>query len=277
MRRAFCLWLCLLVCALAQPVVHKCHTETVKRSDGCDIYGINNYGAEVTITLSAQLDNMRSSVPLPLTTTIPPHGRILLVSLRANDNGGSWEYSYNSHWCWGLVGVQHDDSVVYRLPYGEGEAFNIVQGYNGDFSHFEDSTYAVDFSMPDGTPIHCARDGVVADVEESYTRGGPDENLGGNYVIIKHADGTMAEYFHLKPGGAAVREGQVVRAGDLLGYSGRTGFADGPHLHFMVFRAKSGYDRESIPTLFRVEGEPEPVRLREGRAYHNPPTPVTVP
>lgn len=268
-------WLCLLLSfALAQPVVHRCQTECLKRSDGCDIYGINDYGSEVTITVTAELQNMTSDQPLPYTTTIGPHERILLVRLREDDPSQSWRYNYKYHWCWGIAGAQHDDSVVYRLPYQAGEAFSIIQAYDGAFSHYGDSACALDFSMPDGTPVYCARDGVVGSTEAGYVQGGQDRNLGGNYVLVKHADGTMAEYFHLSPDGVVVREGQSVRAGDLLGYSGHTGFADGPHLHFMVFRAVDGFHRESIPTVFEVEGELEPVRLVKGRAYRCPGVPA---
>ncbi len=270
-RRLWLLIVCLVLAqgAVAQPVVHKCSVEGVKRPDGCDIYGINNYGVEVTITVTGELQNMESSHPLPWTQVVPGNSRVLLVTLRQMDNGESWRYNYNSHWCWGIQGARADDSVVYRLPYEAGEAFPIIQGYNGTFSHFGDNAYGLDFSMPDGTAVYCARDGVVADTEDRYTQGGNDENLGGNYILVKHDDGTIAEYFHLRPGGVLVRPGQAVRAGEQIGWSGHTGYADGPHLHFMVFAAVDGFHRRSFPTRFAVDGEEEPVQLLQGRAYRN--------
>lgn len=268
--RVALLVLLLLRLALAQPVVHKCTTDCIKNTQGCEIYGGNNYGVEVTITVTATLENMISTQPLPYTVTIPPHSQVLLLRLKQDDPSRSWRYNYNTHWCWGSVDAVHDDSVVYRLPYAPGEAFPIIQGYHGTFSHFDDNAYGLDFSMPDGTPVHCARAGVVADTEDRYTQGGNDETLGGNYVLIKHDDGTIAEYFHLSPGGVRVQEGDRVEPGDLIGYSGHTGYADGPHLHFMVFRALDGFHRQSVPTVFEVEGEGEPVQLRQGRAYRCP-------
>ncbi len=255
---------------LAQRANHKCEVEAVKRSDGCDIYVSNGYGVEITVTINAELENMRSSEPLPFTVTVPGRRRVMVMSLLQDEPRLSWRYNYSTHWCWGSTGVVHDDTVVYRLPYASGEAFPVLQGYDGRFSHSGDNACALDFSMPDGTPVHAAREGVVVDTEDGYKLGGHDRRLGGNYVLVRHADGTIAEYFHLNPGGVAVRVGQVVQAGDLLGYSGHTGFADGPHLHFMVFRAVNGHHRESFPTRFEVDGESEPVQLREGRAYRCP-------
>lgn len=53
----------------------------------------------------------------------------------------------------------------------------------------------------------------------------------GNHVIVDHGDGTFAAYAHLKRGSAAVREGESVAAGQVLGQVGNTGNSSMPHLH----------------------------------------------
>ena len=55
-----------------------------------------------------------------------------------------------------------------------------------------------------------------------------------NYVVLDHGDGTFSEYHHLAPWGAAVRPGQTVCAGQLVGLCGATGYAVGAHLHWSV-------------------------------------------
>ena len=55
-----------------------------------------------------------------------------------------------------------------------------------------------------------------------------------NYVAIRHPDGLVSWYLHLKKNSIAVGIGQQVEAGDLLGYVGSSGFSDIPHLHFEV-------------------------------------------
>jgi murein DD-endopeptidase MepM/ murein hydrolase activator NlpD len=67
-----------------------------------------------------------------------------------------------------------------------------------------------------------------------------------------------------------VREGDQVKTGDLLGYCGHTGFAAGPHLHFVVYRAVDAYHREGYPIVFRVDGQDQPVILEQGRSYAAP-------
>lgn len=88
----------------------------------------------------------------------------------------------------------------------------------------------VDFRAPIGTPIMAAGAGTVTDTESAYTRSGCQY---GKFVLIKHANGLSTIYGHLSQ--VSVSPGQSVSAGQVIGYSGDTGYATGPHLHFGVY------------------------------------------
>ncbi len=54
----------------------------------------------------------------------------------------------------------------------------------------------------------------------------------GNYVVISHGDGVTTHYAHMSK--RAVKAGQTVKKGDVIGYTGATGVTNGPHLHFEI-------------------------------------------
>jgi murein DD-endopeptidase MepM/ murein hydrolase activator NlpD len=96
--------------------------------------------------------------------------------------------------------------------------------------------YAFDWFMPIGTPILAAREGKVDFRESRYNNlGGEDLMEETNGIILKHTGGEYSLYAHLKFRGITVKRGQEIFKGQLIGFSGQTGFANYPHLHFEVF------------------------------------------
>jgi murein DD-endopeptidase MepM/ murein hydrolase activator NlpD len=67
-----------------------------------------------------------------------------------------------------------------------------------------------------------------------------------NFVTVKHDDGTVAKYLHIKTGSAKVKEGDTVKQGDPLAEVGNVGNSLTGHIHFVV--EKGG---DSIPVTFR--------------------------
>ncbi len=78
-------------------------------------------------------------------------------------------------------------------------------------------------------------------IKDDSSIGGYDKKFlnHANYVCIYHADGTVANYAHLNTKGVVVKEGDFVNQGQLIAYSGNTGYADGPHLHFELLNTST--------------------------------------
>jgi murein DD-endopeptidase MepM/ murein hydrolase activator NlpD len=85
----------------------------------------------------------------------------------------------------------------------------------------------IDIAVPEGTPIRAAASGTVIFTQPEASSGGY-----GNYTCIDHGGGLSTCYAHQSS--FAVSEGQSVSQGDIIGYTGCTGYCLGPHLHFEV-------------------------------------------
>lgn len=85
----------------------------------------------------------------------------------------------------------------------------------------------IDFTAPVGTEIYSTGNGTVGRVEY-------DGRGYGNNVIINHGYGYLTLYAHMSK--VAVRQGQKINRGDVIGYVGNTGSSTGPHLHYEVIR-----------------------------------------
>ncbi|MBK9760360.1 MAG: M23 family metallopeptidase [Flavobacteriales bacterium] len=91
----------------------------------------------------------------------------------------------------------------------------------------------LDFTSPVGTEIYASGDGRVTFAE--YSTSGY-----GIHIIIDHGFGYETLYGHLSR--LKVSNGQRVKRGDLIGYSGNTGLSSGPHLHYEVHKSGTAVD-----------------------------------
>jgi murein DD-endopeptidase MepM/ murein hydrolase activator NlpD len=84
----------------------------------------------------------------------------------------------------------------------------------------------VDFDVPEGTPVRATAQGIVtqAGVKDGY----------GLVVRIKHGKGLETRYAHLS--GLAIAKGAAVESGTVIGYSGKSGLASVPRLHYEVIK-----------------------------------------
>lgn len=127
-----------------------------------------------------------------------------------------------------------DSSYVYTLPFEHRKKVFLIQGYESAFSHKGER--ALDFKVKTGTKVCAARAGVVKATRRDSDRRGlqPANLMDGNYIIIRHEDGSEAHYWHFKKDGVLVQEGDTVATGQPIGFSGNTGYSAFPHLHFEV-------------------------------------------
>ncbi|NJN30556.1 MAG: M23 family metallopeptidase [Synechococcales cyanobacterium RM1_1_8] len=136
---------------------------------------------------------------------------------------------------------------------GEG---SISQGNGGSTSHTGRSQYAYDYAVPIGTPVYSMRPGTVVKMRDIHpdTGGGISNQNQFNYVLIDHGNGYRSAYLHLQQGFRSrinISVGSTVQAGQLIGYSGNSGWSTGPHLHVEVHRpTPEGYFGKTVP--FRI-------------------------
>jgi Peptidase family M23 len=83
----------------------------------------------------------------------------------------------------------------------------------------------IDFAAPIGTPIYATADGKIEEVSVKFSGY-------GKMVVIDHGFGYKTRYAHMHD--FAVRSGQNIKRGELIGYVGDTGISTAPHLHYEV-------------------------------------------
>jgi murein DD-endopeptidase MepM/ murein hydrolase activator NlpD len=126
--------------------------------------------------------------------------------------------------------------------YGDRRVFRYVSGLSDTAIHA-----GVDYGVPTGTEVRSCAAGKVALARFRIST--------GNSVVLEHLPGVYSLYYHLDS--IQVAQGDRVNAGDILGKSGSTGLATGPHLHWEIrvagenadpdaFVARAVLDKETI-------------------------------
>lgn len=120
-----------------------------------------------------------------------------------------------------------------------------AQVYNGHGHN------GIDIGVPIGTPVLAALSGTILDTGNTdavYDSSGNQCYSFGKWVMIDHGNGLNTMYAHLSE--IDVSRGESVATGQLLGLSGMTGYATGPHLHFGVYATEG----TKIMTLRQFRG-----------------------
>jgi len=118
----------------------------------------------------------------------------------------------------------------------------------------------IDFRAPVGTPILAALSGTVLEVNH----GAVQNCQYGKWVLVRHGNGLATLYAHLST--INVSKGDSVTTGELVGNSGMTGYATGPHLHFTTYLA----DAVSFKQYTCKSGYTVTIPIAPPEAYLNP-------
>jgi murein DD-endopeptidase MepM/ murein hydrolase activator NlpD len=122
----------------------------------------------------------------------------------------------------------------------------------------------IDFRASSGTKVLSAMEGVVKGT--GNTDSVPPKCYSyGKWVLVEHPNGLSTLYAHLSL--IKVNPGQSVNAGDIIGYSGNTGYSTGPHLHFGVYASK-GVQITKFENSINCKDKYIPLASRD--AYLNP-------
>lgn len=149
------------------------------------------------------------------------------------------------------------DSVFITQHFGNTAFSKTTLAYNGQGHN------GVDFRSPLGSRVKSADSGVIEGVGDTDLAC-PGASY-GKWIMVKHSNGLSTLYAHLSL--IKVTKGQIVVTGDILGYSGNTGYSTGPHLHFSVFASQGVriMDRQS-----RVCGKTYTMPIADLKAYLDP-------
>lgn len=112
-----------------------------------------------------------------------------------------------------------------------------------------------------GADVLAVADGVVRSVRDGVVDNAPlapqaeptsltADGLYGNYVVLQLAPDVFVHYAHLQRGSVAVKVGQRVHRGQVLGRVGQSGNTGGPHLHLQLSNAVTFEGSEGIPFVF---------------------------
>jgi murein DD-endopeptidase MepM/ murein hydrolase activator NlpD len=232
-------------------------------------YYVDNAGpvpATVTLTFRS-FRNLRPPIRSPGERVVAAESTMTLAHLDVVVRGARMGAEASITIDLGASDTEPDEEFLYGIPFGGEAPRRLIQGFDGTETHREGMRYALDFAMPKGTPIVAARGGTVVHVQDGFEKGGADPELlqRANIVVVAHGDGTVASYGHLSSG-LPVSVGDSVAEGDLIAYSGATGFVGQPHLHFHVgVRLLADPGRTILIRLKDSNGYP--VDLAEGSAF----------
>lgn len=107
-------------------------------------------------------------------------------------------------------------------PVDEGLVTSVFGGRDSPIFGSAEFHNGVDIAVPENTPVLCAADGVVSEAGESEGN--------GIYLRYRVSGGIEIVYAHLNK--LNVKKGQKVKQGEVMAYSGSTGYSTGPHLHY---------------------------------------------
>lgn len=234
------------------------HASLENKYDYIEAVAHNDGPAIVSAVINIGGTNCITDTTSPIRIVVRPRESLVIAHIRSAALGVSCQSTISTSFQLGDFS-KGMDGIPFRLPFENNNEFTVGQAFGGTITSHNtpDTQYALDINMPERTKIVAAKEGIVVDCEFGYTNsGGKEEWLKqqANYVVIEHEDGSLSQYAHLAPIPVPIMLGTHVSAGQLIGYSGTTGYSSGPHLHFAVLKPYIGQDgmvaKSAVPFTF---------------------------
>ena len=245
----------------------KLKTYSNKIEKGFEFLADNGEYCPVSVKVNLELNNLSSSEGNNKVFVIPPRTKNYLITKLLLIKPGRYGYKSKTKFNYGnSLKEQYDEEYVYHLPYKNKSEFTLSQGYHGTRTH--QAKNALDFSMPIGTDVHAAREGIVIKVVETNNKTCDKKECAkyNNSILIYHPDGTFSSYLHINTNEALVAVGEKIMKGQVIAKSGNIGWSSGPHLHLEVFKQKIE-KRVTLKTKFKINEGSEAVFLKEKEKY----------
>ena len=211
----------LVVAQKVSPANLRVYTEAAS-ADAVNFFVENKLRNDFHIVVRLQvMHGYACTCQLPFNRNISK-GRTLLFTLRPRESVGSQTYSFTWSY-WNEVAAKKIKEVEYLLPVSQGESVN-VHTLQGISPTTPDGRYVIGFTVKNDAQIHAVRKGRVVEIVND------DISSENNKMVIRHEDGSKAEYFFLKKDGFLVDELDYVDAGDPIAKAGRKKLSDGVQL-----------------------------------------------
>lgn len=181
----------------------------------------------------------------------PARGEPLIVAGRFTTKPGTADEKVHEVWRYHAPG---DRFSSYWTTSGEEVPMRLVMGPLADYEQIgltmreRPDHLGMDFKTPVGTPVEAPRAGKV-------TRINWNTNVSGLSVELEYPDGVLASFHHLND--VAVKAGDKVSAGTVLGSTGNTGRSTGPHLHYELRKGGKALDAFEYHGTLRRHLPPE--------------------
>lgn len=169
------------------------------------------------------------------------------------------------HWVVGDYTLKPQEHYLYSFPLKTGKKTEVLQTHRQTSTHINPHQYAIDLDAKNNKQVYAAREGQVVLVYDTSTEYGSSMKYykKANKIVIKHEDGTYANYAHLQANTAKVKVGDYVKKGDYLADVGLSGYTVYPHLHFEVSKATKDVVQQSVRLYFKINGIFEDLKMGE--------------
>ncbi len=239
--------------------------------DSIQVYYENNEDFPLTFKYTQIGNNITTTTKNETFIVASPKENKLFNTVHPKDPYQEWSFNYDTKVSTGDLLNKKDHVYAYALPFETNKSVFIMQGPFSGKTHTGINAY--DFGLKSGEKIYSSRKGKVIFIKDDSNENCFNESCKekANSIAIIHEDGTIALYGHLKFHGVIVKSNQEVEEGELIGYSGNTGFSNGAHLHFEIFSQDIITGKKiTYNPKFKTKKNPSGEYIEVGKYYTKP-------